>query len=84
MSFDNAWQRARRDFLRTLALSTFSGLPAARLFAQAPERSRIADLVLANRILSTHQIFEAYGHVSMRSGSNPQRYFMTRSLAPEL
>jgi ribulose-5-phosphate 4-epimerase/fuculose-1-phosphate aldolase len=84
MSFDNAWQPARRDFLRTLALSTIAGLPAAPLSAQAPERSRIADLVLANRILSTHQIFDAYGHVSMRSESNHQRYFMARSLAPEL
>jgi ribulose-5-phosphate 4-epimerase/fuculose-1-phosphate aldolase len=75
---------ARRDFLGTLALSTLAALPASTLTAQAGEPGKITDLVLANRILSTHQIFDAYGHVSVRSGSNPRRYFMSRSLAPEL
>jgi ribulose-5-phosphate 4-epimerase/fuculose-1-phosphate aldolase len=40
--------------------------------------------VAANRILASHQIFDAYGHVSMRSAANPQHYFMARSLAAEL
>jgi ribulose-5-phosphate 4-epimerase/fuculose-1-phosphate aldolase len=46
--------------------------------------SSIDDLVAANRILASHQIFDAYGHVSMRSEANAQRYFMARSVAAEL
>jgi HCOMODA/2-hydroxy-3-carboxy-muconic semialdehyde decarboxylase len=29
-------------------------------------------------------VIDAYGHVSMRSPDNPQRYFIARSLAPEV
>ena len=42
------------------------------------------DLVAAYRILATHGVIDAYGHVSMRSPDNPQRYFIARSLAPEI
>jgi len=42
------------------------------------------DLVAAYRILAEHRVIDAYGHVSMRSPRNPQRYFMARSLAPEV
>jgi HCOMODA/2-hydroxy-3-carboxy-muconic semialdehyde decarboxylase len=42
------------------------------------------DLVVANRILAREDIVDAYGHVSMRSPQNPSRFFMARSLAPEL
>src|ERR1035438_10146403 len=73
----------RRDFLRTLAVG-LAALPAAKLAAQTPESDQIAEVVLANKILATHQIFDAYGHVSVRSERNPQRYLMARSLAPEL
>ena len=41
------------------------------------------DLVAAYRILAEHRVIDAYGHVSMRSPDNPQRYFLARSLAPE-
>ncbi len=41
------------------------------------------DLVAAYRILAEHGVIDAYGHVSMRSPRNPQRYFLARSLAPE-
>ena len=42
------------------------------------------DLVAAYRILAEHRVIDAYGHVSMRSPENPQRYFIARSLAPEI
>jgi HCOMODA/2-hydroxy-3-carboxy-muconic semialdehyde decarboxylase len=42
------------------------------------------DLVAAYRILAEHRVIDAYGHVSMRSPDNPQRYFLARSLAPEV
>jgi HCOMODA/2-hydroxy-3-carboxy-muconic semialdehyde decarboxylase len=76
---------SRRNFLRTLSLASL--LPSTKLWPQSttPETAdQIADLVLANHILAAHQIFDAYGHVSVRSSRNPQRYLMSRSLAPEL
>jgi ribulose-5-phosphate 4-epimerase/fuculose-1-phosphate aldolase len=42
------------------------------------------DLVVANRILASEDVVDAYGHVSMRSPTNPHRFYMARSLAPEL
>jgi ribulose-5-phosphate 4-epimerase/fuculose-1-phosphate aldolase len=47
------------------------------------ERS-LLDLVVANRILAHENVVDAYGHVSIRHPDNPQRFFLARSLAPEL
>src|ERR1700742_2122221 len=44
----------------------------------------LRDLVVANRILATEGVVDAFGHVSVRSPDNPDRYFMSRSRAPEL
>lgn len=44
----------------------------------------LQDLVAAYRILAAHGVIDAYGHVSLRSPRNPQRYFLARSIAPEL
>lgn len=46
--------------------------------------SLIEDLVASYRILAEHEVIDGYGHVSVRSADNPQRYFISRSLAPEL
>ena len=43
----------------------------------------LEDLVASYRILAEHGVIDAYGHVSVRSPNNPQRYFLARSLAPE-
>jgi HCOMODA/2-hydroxy-3-carboxy-muconic semialdehyde decarboxylase len=42
------------------------------------------DLVIAYRILAEHGIIDAYGHISIRSPSNLERFWMARSIAPEL
>ena len=42
----------------------------------------LEDLVAANRILAEHGVIDAYGHVSIRSPDNPNRYFLARSIAP--
>jgi ribulose-5-phosphate 4-epimerase/fuculose-1-phosphate aldolase len=42
------------------------------------------DLVVANRILAHENVVDAYGHVSMRHPRDSNRFFMARSLAPEL
>ena len=44
----------------------------------------INDLVIANRILAKEDVVDAYGHVSIRNPENPKRFFISRSLAPEL
>ena len=44
----------------------------------------LRDLVAAYRILAAHGVIDAYGHVSLRSPRNPQRYYVARSIAPEL
>jgi len=46
--------------------------------------SLVEDLVCAYRILAEHGVIDGYGHVSVRSDRDPQRYFLSRSLAPEL
>lgn len=74
---------ARRDFARSLALA-LAGAPIAKVLAQTAQGDQILDLVLANHILADHEIFDAYGHVSVRSDRDPQHFFMARSLAPTL
>jgi ribulose-5-phosphate 4-epimerase/fuculose-1-phosphate aldolase len=44
----------------------------------------IADLAAASRILAAHGVVDAFGHVSQRNPQAPDRYFMSRSLAPAL
>jgi ribulose-5-phosphate 4-epimerase/fuculose-1-phosphate aldolase len=44
----------------------------------------LRDLVVANRILAHEEVVDAYGHISVRHPDNPKRFFMSRSLAPEL
>jgi len=44
----------------------------------------LLDLVAAYRILAAQGVIDAYGHVSLRSPRNPQRYYLARSIAPEL
>jgi ribulose-5-phosphate 4-epimerase/fuculose-1-phosphate aldolase len=44
----------------------------------------INDLVIANRILAKEDVVDAYGHVSIRHPDNPKRFFLARSVAPEL
>ena len=47
-------------------------------------QSHLHDLVVANRILANEGVVDAFGHVSIRSPDNPNRYFQSRSRAPEL
>lgn len=42
------------------------------------------DLVIANRILHSEGVVDAYGHISVRHPEDPSRYFLSRSLAPNL
>jgi HCOMODA/2-hydroxy-3-carboxy-muconic semialdehyde decarboxylase len=44
----------------------------------------IADLVVANHILSDQGVLDGFGHVSVRHPADPNRFLMSRSLAPAL
>lgn len=44
----------------------------------------IDDLVLANRILVTEGILDGLGHISVRHNARPDRFFVSRDLAPSL
>jgi ribulose-5-phosphate 4-epimerase/fuculose-1-phosphate aldolase len=50
----------------------------------AASKALVEDLVAANRILAMHGVLDAYGHVSVRSDKKPDRFLMSRSLAPQL
>lgn len=41
-------------------------------------------LALANRILAHEGVLDAFGHVSLRNPADPTRFWLARSLAPEL
>lgn len=43
-----------------------------------------AELALANRIVANEGIIDAFGHVSVRHPDKLNRYFLSRSRAPEL
>jgi len=45
--------------------------------------SLLEDLVCANRILAHHGVIDSYGHVSVRSDKDPNRYWLGRAIAPE-
>ena len=69
-----AWLLALAPAAAQNAPATLAGVDAAA----------VEDLVVANRILAERGIIDAYGHVSMRHPTNPNRYLMARALAPAL
>lgn len=44
----------------------------------------MADLAAASRILAAQGVVDGFGHVSLRHPQAPNRYFMSRSIAPAL
>jgi HCOMODA/2-hydroxy-3-carboxy-muconic semialdehyde decarboxylase len=52
--------------------------------ASSAARRVILDIVIANRILANEGVLDAYGHVSARNPDDPARFYLSRSLAPEL
>ena len=44
----------------------------------------IEDMVAANRILAAERVLDGWGHVSVRHDRDPNRYLLSRALAPEL
>ncbi len=87
--------RSRRSLMLGTVLASAS-LAIEKALAQQPapqpappaEGGRpdklLEDLVAANKILVDQGVLDGYGHVSVRSPTNPERFWMARSLAPEL
>src|SRR5262249_18782005 len=83
----------RRDFVTTSA-GAFAGIMFAKGQLVSAEQTRasggssdpklIDDLVAANRILADQGILDAFGHVSTRNNTDPNRYLLSRDLAPAL
>jgi ribulose-5-phosphate 4-epimerase/fuculose-1-phosphate aldolase len=48
------------------------------------DKQTIEDLVAANRILYAQSVLDGYGHVSARHDSNPDRFWLSRGMAPGL
>lgn len=67
----------------TLALIV-GGRHGAAQTAPTVDVATIEDLVAANRILAQEGIVDAYGQVSIRHPRNPNRYLLSRSVAPIL
>ena len=65
-------------------LLVFAASAAPQRAIAQPVDAAIEDLVLASRILANEGVLDAYGHVSIRHPTDPNRYLMARSLAPAL
>jgi ribulose-5-phosphate 4-epimerase/fuculose-1-phosphate aldolase len=68
-----AFGLSRRALAQTSSASAGPAAPAL-----------IDDLVAASRILADQGVVDGYGHVSARHDRDPNRYLMSRSLAPAL
>jgi HCOMODA/2-hydroxy-3-carboxy-muconic semialdehyde decarboxylase len=66
------------------ALIGARGAAAQRTSAGPADPKLIEDLVAANHILVDQGVLDGYGHVSARHDRDPNRFLMSRSLAPEL
>jgi ribulose-5-phosphate 4-epimerase/fuculose-1-phosphate aldolase len=64
----------------------FLGVPAMAQpkSAGAPDARLVEDLVVANKVLSDLGVLDGFGHVSVRHDKDPNRYLMSRSMAPAL
>jgi ribulose-5-phosphate 4-epimerase/fuculose-1-phosphate aldolase len=67
-----------------LAIFAMARAPAQTPPAPQLEAPLLDDLVAANRVLAQNGVLDALGHVSVRDPHNPNRYWMSRSLAPAL
>src|SRR5687768_1167985 len=82
---------ARLAAVAVLALVVAAGIGGRSASAQAALTSGgpvppalLEDLAVAYKILAMEGIIDAYGHVSVRHPTTPNRYLMSRSLGPAL
>jgi HCOMODA/2-hydroxy-3-carboxy-muconic semialdehyde decarboxylase len=67
-----------------IAPATSHAQPAPARPADPDARAKaIADVVLANHILADQGVVDGFGHVSIRDPSDPSKFLLARSIAPE-
>jgi HCOMODA/2-hydroxy-3-carboxy-muconic semialdehyde decarboxylase len=73
----------RRELLAAGAASLLAG-PAFAQQAAEPDPKLLDDLIAANRILADQGVVDGFGHVSVRHDKRPDRFLISRSMAPGL
>jgi HCOMODA/2-hydroxy-3-carboxy-muconic semialdehyde decarboxylase len=73
----------RREFLGALLVAAVRPQQPPTS-AGAADPKLIEDVIIANRILAIEGVLDAFGHVTVRHNRNPNRFLMSRSLAPAL
>src|SRR5262252_3185341 len=74
-------------FFTLLAMGLWLGsapVMAQPTSAGAPDPKVVEDLVAASHILADLGVVDGFGHVSVRHDKDPNRYLMSRSMAPAL
>src|SRR5438046_10707861 len=92
MRLEEATMTMRNRLTCLGAIAIFVALSGlAPTHAQSPsvpipgfEPALLGDIVAGSRILADLGVVDAFGHVSARHPSNPNRFLMSRSLAPAL
>jgi len=74
----------RRGFLGVLMAAAVDGQAPVPASAGPANAALIDDLVAANRILYDQGVVDGFGHVSARHDKDPNRYLLSRSMAPAL
>jgi ribulose-5-phosphate 4-epimerase/fuculose-1-phosphate aldolase len=74
----------RRGFLAAAAVAAASPAWAQPAPAGPAAPALLDDLVAANRILYDQGVVDGFGHVSVRHDKDPNRYLLSRSMAPAL
>jgi ribulose-5-phosphate 4-epimerase/fuculose-1-phosphate aldolase len=80
-----------RRLIAVKLLSAALGVAAACIAAHAQtgaaadsDETRIEDLITASHILANEGILDSFGHVTVRSASDPNHLFMPRAMPPAL
>src|SRR5262245_27380844 len=83
--------RAKRFMLLPVIVALWSAAvaqpgvtPEHRPTPPDSHEQRIADLVVASRILVQEGVLDSFGHVTVRSLNDPNHYFMPRAMPPAL
>ncbi len=66
------------------AAETAGSRPAGPTSGGALDRAILEDVAIGSRICAAENVFDAFGHLSMRHPSAPDRFLMTKSMAPAL
>ena len=74
----------RRGFLGALMAAAVDAQAPPPASAGPADPALIEDLVAANRILYDQGVVDGFGHVSARHDKDPNRYLLSRSMAPAL